>query len=55
MNGRPRLALVVLVAAQLVAGVPRQAAAQAMPEGEMRWIDPSPWSAPVDDVRLRKR
>ena len=44
----------------LVAGGPRDVAAQAKPEGEMRYalyvmlINPYPWSAPLEEVRLRK-
>jgi hypothetical protein len=41
-----------------MAGLPRPASAQAKPEGEMRYalyvINPYPWSAPLEEVRLRK-
>ena len=60
MNGGRRLALgcAGLLGVLLMAGLPRPASAQAKPEGEMRYalyvINPYPWSAPLEEVRLRK-
>ncbi len=48
-----------LVGALLAGGGFDPVGAQGKPEGEMRWalyvIDPYPWSAPLEEVRLKSK